>query len=172
MFCFLFVFVLHKVNFTNVHSYKILCHIRSYVYARPDEGFLPLAGSYPDYVFMYISHSVCVEKVFVRRFLSSPAKPNIRTTGVKKKIIFYMTFCYSEVCRFWCRIIFSIWRIFPAVSSLLFLYLSQEMKREKFKREKTQKFLLLIRKFHGFSYKRRWILTNNLTETESQQISW
>ena len=34
-----------------------------------------------------------------------------RITAVKKMIIFYMTFCYSEVCRFWYKIIFSSWRI-------------------------------------------------------------
>ena len=41
-----------------------------------------------------------------------------RATAVKNKIIFYVTFCYSEVCRFWRKIIFSIWAILPAVSSL------------------------------------------------------
>ena len=48
---------------------------KSYIYERRDEEFLPLAGSYPDYIF------VCVEKVFVRRFLSSQAKPNISGSG-------------------------------------------------------------------------------------------
>ena len=81
MFSFLFVFVLHKVNFTKVHSYKILWHIRSYIYERRDQYFLPLAGSYPGYIFVYISHSVCVEKVFARSFLSGQAKPNISGSG-------------------------------------------------------------------------------------------